>query len=419
MCRHVIAIFQRHRTNWFIPVFFGITSALAASASWAQQEFRDFPEFEVEEGPFDEVRSPIGKLFRLELDESGRISLSQRSWQANRVSDEARKQLLLDHHTDMGSIPEHFVATFVDEELSVLSTQPSMASLNDTLLVVMDEMSLHERSRSSSPGMVQMRYVHGDYTLNVHHEDQITDLRLNEKKDARRKIRVFHDPSTTRFTMLVEGKSSFARIRQGSDQFTATLRLEGKEARVVSASYTQFIREYPALHERLEKIYELAGISMPPSIESPEVVKYVKLRLVANSPELEARFEALLPLLESDQYRVRQTAVAHLKEEFFKYQSQIQSRLAADHLLPETRKSLDQVLRHGQSVDRADVRILEIVDSENLFQSPDYLVSLLEGATVDEREAICRHLASTTKQAFGNDVEKWKKWVAEGMPPGI
>jgi len=57
------------------------------------------------------------------------------------------------------------------------------------------------------------------------------------------------------------------------------------------------------------------------------------------------------------------------------------------------------------------LQLEKFVGEQNLLNSPEYLVSLLNIVDASEKPLIAGHLEELTKQSHGDDTSAWHKWL--------
>ncbi len=171
---------------------------------------------------------------------------------------------------------------------------------------------------------------------------------------------------------------------------------------------TFYARHRRYVDERMFPLLKHVGIGTPLTLCSAEVKKATLARLRnLPTPEKTAQGQKLIEQLNDNSYKKRQEASKALAADFESYRSLIARTIMQSSTPPETASRLKTIVKSNPKQNQID----EFVTTQELVSNVDYLIDLIVGkASESDRAVVAKALQRLTKQKFGPDPAKWKKW---------
>ena len=213
--------------------------------------------------------------------------------------------------------------------------------------------------------------------------------------------------------MLLTGDDMLAMFNQSESGLMGVL-IDGDDvASERAADFYAFSRKHPELHTKLAEIFRHAGVDLPLGINEPSV-KAVAIRMLGSMYFGDrGTLLKLIEQLNASEFSAREEASKEIEKSFSTFEGAILKELESDELSVEARKRLDVIVKRQEEAKAGDRRAEDCVMANKLLDSTDYIISLFDIADDQSRRLITHHLAKTTGQDFGMDVEKWKQWWSE------
>ena len=187
-------------------------------------------------------------------------------------------------------------------------------------------------------------------------------------------------------------------------------------------SFDDFCRKHPDyVQKRLGPIFTYIGLGAPPNRYSDIVAKNVVAELRPVSEKRLEKFEAAIEGLNSESFEDREKASETLQKSFSQWQDMIKTAIKDKKHSVETRVRLKKILKNSTS--EKEVGNLEIAQKGNLENDAAYLIWLLGRTfekdftiTESDKKILVSNLEEVTGIKNGDDLDKWKKWIAENQP---
>jgi hypothetical protein len=234
---------------------------------------------------------------------------------------------------------------------------------------------------------------------------------LEEKSPPNRMI-VFNDAGDGTLMIALSGNRGrlSLEIKQSKDGSFYVKHVSGKNV------FTGEENSFQAFHARHRRYVEgrlfpllrHVGIITPlTAYGSDEVKKATLARLRSRpTPEKTAQGQKLIKQLNSNLYKKRQEAGKALAADFESYRDLIVRTIREPSTPPETVSRLKMIVKAKPKQKPAD----EFVTAQKLTANVGYLVNLLGEVKPADRAIVAKALRQLTKQKFGPDPAKWKKW---------
>lgn len=244
------------------------------------------------------------------------------------------------------------------------------------------------------------RELHGDLRVA---QESIT-LVLREKNDPSREISI-RDDGRGQFSLGYLGKNFELDIQQDR---TGAIEIR----RTVNGKLDQFsARNYSALQEEhLEFVknwmiptLEYSGFVMPLAKSDIVVKRAVVGKLVAMDQRDVRDFNALLSGLSDDNFQVREKSTNTLQQQIDQWLDLAKEAVLSDDLPSEAFHRLNSIISNSSKNNPVE----ELILAENLLNSPQYLIQLLELADPSESQAIIRQLQRLTGKTLSTP-DEWK-----------
>ena len=161
-----------------------------------------------------------------------------------------------------------------------------------------------------------------------------------------------------------------------------------------------------AANKVLFPLLQQLGIRMPMDKTDPHVLKSALTRLEMQSSD-EEEVQQLIKDLGSGSYETRKTASEKLTEGFDRWSAQIEKSLQDESLTFETKARLKGIASENP---KSETDIL--LTDQKLLESPEFLISLFDVATDDQKTFVAEQLKKVTGQNLGTDLDAWKKWLS-------
>ena len=232
-----------------------------------------------------------------------------------------------------------------------------------------------------------------------------------DEKDGPARTVEFYDDGAGKLTLGIRSLESkyLLQIHQAYNGSVRVQEVRGLDvfSRPAKSMY-ELIHQHPEFAEKnLLPALRRVGISLPPSMASPEV-RAVVLSMLTPPPEKEhAAFAPLLAELDDESYKIRSAANKKIADAFNRFKPSILQTLGANEISAETKTRLkEMVAKQGSPVDR-------FVTENRLAHDGPSLVWLLAASEEDTaKKAVVARLESTSGKAFGDDLAAWKTWAA-------
>lgn len=187
-------------------------------------------------------------------------------------------------------------------------------------------------------------------------------------------------------------------------------------------TFDEFCQRHPDyVQKRLEPIFVYIGLGAPPNRYSDIVARNVLAELRPVDQKRLEQFKAAIEGLNSDDFDAREKASQALQDRFSDWQEMIQTASNDTEYPLETRARLKKIFKN--SVSEKEVEDLQIAQQGKLDADAPYLVWLLGRSSEEDfkvSESDKKRLVDTLEELTaiknGNDLDKWKKWMATNQP---
>jgi hypothetical protein len=184
--------------------------------------------------------------------------------------------------------------------------------------------------------------------------------------------------------------------------------IEGDQVNAyVGKSFQQFTENNRQVVERvLFPLFTRLGIKMPMDKTDPRVVSNVVAKIKNRKNGDHKAAQKLIGQLASKSFETRETASRRLAAGYEQWESIIKEHISKSSLSPEAEFRLNEIV-----ADATGNEVEQYISDLNLVDSPEYLVSLLNIVSTDEKPLIVEHLEALTKQTHGDDISAWQTWL--------
>ena len=264
-------------------------------------------------------------------------------------------------------------------------------------------------SRSGANDRVNMRMSSRNFAghLQVDNEDFLIELGERELEGRDFILEKRASSVTIRFI----GDDVLFDLRQKETGQVRLAVIVGDKAQVfVARDFSTFVTKHAQANEMyLEKLLGVMGVAMPVSELENEIRQAVVERIVATSAD-EMQVQQLVDQLVGDSFKVRDEAQAKLREKYFWWEEAINDQLKTKELTDEISKRVTDIRNRWPQDSFQDFAYVY-----KLYDSPRYLVRLLEQGDLNDASLILDRLKRKTGQDFGYDLEEWKEWVEDNL----
>jgi hypothetical protein len=353
------------------------------------------------DGPLQQVRKPLERLFQFNLD-GDRLKLDRERWpKPNKVQD----PLPDDDAGDRNPFGRNRFRMGRQE-----ATTP--------IEVIFAE--IQEQSRATGRGMSgggtgvdrrrERHFSSGILAGRLALRGETIRLTLEEVEAPHRTLEFVAEETGMFRIQLMHADGDLVIVQQSADGRFSAVALAGDEtAAGQDRTFMDYFRRHRSDAEaRVLPVLAQFGVRPILSPQSPAVRKAV-LDVLQRSPEALAEGRKLIAELDSDDFAVRERAGKSLVARFFLVRELIEERLKDATTSPEARVRLQDVQASNLDLTRIDHAIAMF----NLLNDPRYLVTLLDGADAPAAAGVIRRLESVAGKKLGADPAAWKKWVSE------
>lgn len=388
------------RTCLFLSVFFCwlLTSLQLFAQTWQ--------EFGIEKGPLTKCNSEMKLLLPLMLDQDMRLKLDKRVWENHELTKEQRLHAEIDTWTERGLDRER-AESFAKRRMEASGRFAGVEfGFQDRVRAVVDVCGITSTSGSST----QTRYRSGNLEFTVQGKSEYYRVEAIETRQARRRL-VISDDGNGEFQVLLIGTEYLLQIDQRPGELLRVIAIMGDDLfQFRGESFLEFSDKHPERCDHVLKVLDGVGVDAPPLRNSQRVAEAAKKQLAVLVGGSADELEELFAAVDSDEFEVREAAERTLTEDFESYESLIRAKVGQAGTSPHLKSVLNKVIEQNAK-GHGDVRALDFLTSQNLLNSPEFLGSLLETATDDEKALIFRQLEKVTGQDFNRDVDALRKYL--------
>ena len=190
-----------------------------------------------------------------------------------------------------------------------------------------------------------------------------------------------------------DGKVRFTVSRNGNSEL-----YESNSYDLLISKHSDIVRK------TLLPVFEHLGIGLPLTSDNHLVKDAVRMRLIRLQQQSHHEFQAVISMLDSDEFSQREKATRQLRNELEKWLPQIETELQNPRSA-EVRYRLLALLRGNNVKSEIDT----IIDENQLLESTEYLVNLFDGSNEQQSVAIASQLEQLTGHRKENSTG-WKNW---------
>ena len=386
-------------------LFFICVATTIVGNCFAQQKQIHEPEFG--EGTLEEVAEEMGGLLRLEWKDKN-IAL-KRDW------DKRKKKVEKDE--ELEDAIEKLIERGVDERrLKQLAARDlgnifgeERPGVEEAFFAIQSKLGGGGGSSRIGSGRPNSRYSFTARGLSgsAYLGNFDTRFTFEESKALERKFE-FRDNGIGRLYFTFSCDQLFIRFIQNEKGNTQLIWVEGDKVNAyVGRTFSDFVNDNPqAANKVLFPLLQQLGIRMPMDKTDPHVLKSALTRLEMQSSD-EEEVQQLIKDLGSGSYEKRKTASERLTEGFDRWSAQIEKSLQDESLTFETKARLKGIASENP---KSETDIL--LTDQKLLESPEFLISLFDVATDDQKTFVAEQLKKVTGQNLGTDLDAWKKWLS-------
>lgn len=230
---------------------------------------------------------------------------------------------------------------------------------------------------------------------------------MQENEEPGREVDVTDD-NNGGFKMKYTGNDFTAELRQESDGAIRLTRIRGDEAEVFTAdNYVALQKKHPkVVDEWLIPVFMHLGFTVPVSVADDAVRSTVLAKLTGMRSRSMSDFKKLLKDLDAEEFQTRESATDKLAAQAEIWEDAIRKELKSRDLSVEARARLKNILADATTTNPTD----ELILSQGLLNSPEYLVSLFEIANEAEASAITKQLEEITGHSAATP-DAWRDWL--------
>ena len=375
-----------------------VWTLILVDCSWSQSSDSAFSE-----GPLQDAASAMNELVRLKIVDQ-RLQL-RRDWGDKTVN--ASEQDLIDVEFEKLKKRGFDDANAAQLAKRIIRTTKSRSPLSKVFFALAGgrSSSMHQ---GSGVGKKTMSFRSASLNANAELRSLNNDIDLHivEIREPKRefKLRQMGDGA---FGFVYSGNDFSIRLEQKTNgQIELTRTIEEKTKRFQADNFVALRKQHLNLvDDWLLPVMQHVGVAIPMLADNQEIVEAVLARL-ANSSMRRDEFERLVKRLDSESYDIRVLASEQIKANRSQWKDLIEEKLQSRPLTLEIRARLQAVMASGQNESQID----QIIRDQNLLNSPDYLIGLLNVADSNQTELIISRLQQITGSRFERP-NQWNDWL--------
>ena len=389
------------RLNVFAPltayILFGSTILCGQDSA---AEFAD--------GPMQDCSEAIGNLVRMTV--NGKVLALKREWEQEDKSEE--KQDHLDKEVQrLLKLGKGF-----DAEMANRIARRQLRGIHEFNHPIANEFDkLKIPGGSSSAGVSisgnRMTSHFSNRIMRARIEVDKSRIKLNitEKTGPERKLDV-SDKNNGEFSVKYSGEDFLIELKQKADGSIKLSRVRGDDADDFNASnYLELRKENPkVVNQWLVPLLQHVGFTIPIVSDDEPVQQAVLSKLVGVRSRSMKDFDQLIRDLDSDEFRTREEATERLSALAGLWQDVIKKQLKSSSISVEVRVRLQGILIEEKAHNPID----ELIASQDLMNSTDYLATLFAVANEQEKSAISKQLEQITNHSEPTS-EAWLEWLSK------
>lgn len=359
---------------------------------------------EFADGPMQLRSDAIGNLVRMNV--KGKVLTLDRQWDQEDKTEEKEDQLDIEAKKLMA---RGFDARIADQ----LARQRMGTMLKSSHPIAKEFDKLKFAGGSSSAGVsisnkrMVSHFSNRIMRAKIEVDDSRIVLNIKENEEPKREV-IVSDNDSGVFVVEYSGEDFSVELKQKADGSIQLSRVRGDKQDVFKASsYIALRKENPkVINQWLVPLLQHIGFTIPIVSDDEPVQRAVLNKLVGMRSRSMKDFEQLVRDLDSDQFRTREDASAKLAAQATVWQDAIVAKLKSGKLSVEARIRLRNVLAEEKSNNPID----DLIESQDLLNSVDYLVDLFPIANEQEKTAISKQLEQITNHTEPSP-EAWLVWL--------
>ncbi|QEG01989.1 hypothetical protein Mal15_60720 [Stieleria maiorica] len=363
----------------------------------------DFPD-----GPIQTLRQPIGNLIGLRWHD-GRLSWDEAHWETPFAGFDL-KTIQLQINTELEkrgiNVPEQ--DRIVAQRNQRLFDTPRPILLFQDLQQIAANGKPPSRSYSTSGTSARSRFTVGDIEASIATSPQKREFTIREDSGPSRTLAVrSENDRSLRISLIGEHILLLDQYPDGSVRWVSI----GDD--VISEKASSFAKLYAQHPERIES--ELfsrlrhCGVDTPLQRFDRQLVSRVMDQIKGVDQPTRQRFAHLVTQIDSGNFADRQKAYRELSDNIESFSTLLLRTSDEDG------RSAEATARLAELRKQSGERFLELdrlIESTGWLNDPRYLIGLGQRVRDDQSDLIAQRLESVTGQSFGDDWQRWQRWIA-------